>query len=129
MTPRLCVTTLALAAILPLPLASAQMGTAAPTPLSQAEKEGFRDAVAACWVAPDAAATVTIGFAMGADGMPDADSFRQIGDLGASQSAFAAAKRAVMRCAGDGYDLPAAKYDQWSQLEMRFAPDAPGVPE
>ncbi|MDO5606664.1 MAG: hypothetical protein Q4G25_16045, partial [Paracoccus sp. (in: a-proteobacteria)] len=107
----------------------------ASVPMTDLEKAGFRDAVQSCWnlstLSADAAAIrVVVGFTMGRDGIPDAGSFRIVGnpepDPG-RQQAFEAARRAVMRCAGSGYDLPADKYNEWDDVEMTFNRD--GVQE
>ncbi len=102
----------------------------ASVPMTQAEKDGFRDAVQSCWnlgaVSTEALETrVVVGFAMGRDGRPDPDSFRIVGEPetdGPRQQAFEAARRAVMRCAGAGYKLPADKYNEWDDVEMTFTP-------
>ncbi|MFV0293583.1 MAG: protein TolA [Paracoccus sp. (in: a-proteobacteria)] len=102
----------------------------ATVPMTEEEKEGFRDAVQSCWnlstLSTDASETrVVVGFVMNRDGIPDPDSFRMVGDPDsdiARQQAFEAARRAVLRCAGDGYDLPADKYNEWDDVEMTFTP-------
>jgi hypothetical protein len=70
--------------------------------------------------------TVTIAVSMGEDGRPDAGSIRLIDAQGGSdagaQSAFDAARRAILRCARDGYPLPRDKFDQWRELELVFDP-------
>lgn len=105
--------------ILPLAVLMLAPVAVAAQPLTRAETGGFAAAVQACWN-PDAGVdpTVTIRFAMGADGLPDADSFSIVGQ--ADEQAFAAARRAVMRCAGAGYGLPAKKYDAWDDVQMTF---------
>ena len=105
-----------------LPVLAAGPGLADPSALTQAEKDAFRDTVAACWVAPDSMATVTVAFRLDPQGLPDPDSFRVVGASNpALEPALMAARRAVMRCAGAGYALPAARYDEWSEVEMTFA--------
>lgn len=107
--------------ILPLAVLMLAPVAASAQPLTQAEKNGFAAAVAACWI-PETGVdpVVNIRFAMGADGLPDADSFSVVGP--ADEQAFAAARRAVMRCAGAGYGLPAEKYDAWDNIQMTFTP-------
>jgi len=112
--------TLSLAMLLP---------AAATAQLTQTEAQGFREAVQACWnPGPAGDPAVTIRFALDRDGRPVPDSFRVAGGPGdrARQQAFDAARRAVLRCARDGYDLPAAKYDAWDDVEMTFAPTGVG---
>ena len=103
----------------------------ASVPMTQSEKDGFRDAVQSCWnlgaVSTEVLETrVVVGFAMGRDGRPDPDSFRIVGEPeadGPRQQAFEAARRAIMRCAGAGYKLPADKYNEWDDVEMTFTPN------
>ena len=45
------------------------------------------------------------------------------GDTRATEVAFQAARRAIIRCQKDGYELPVDKYDQWRQIEMTFNPE------
>lgn len=110
MSPRLALIASLLA---PLP------ALAQPAQLAPEDMARFAAAIQTCWN-PDAGVdpAVTIRFAMTRDGMPVADSFRIVGT--ADERAFAAARRAVMRCAGDGYALPAAQYDLWDEVGMTF---------
>ncbi len=99
-------------------------------PLSQNEREGLRLAVRDCWnVNPtsDAARiTVTIAVTMDRSGKPSGPvQFLSAteGSQAAKDSAFEAARRAVLRCGRTGFDLPAEKYDQWRDIEMTFNPE------
>ena len=112
---------LALAALTLVPVAA----LAQPATLTPAETAAFAAKVQTCWTpAPGINPRVTISFAMGADGRPDPDSFAIVGT--ASQDAFDAAKRAVLRCAGAGYDLPKDRHDLWDQIQMTFTADGIG---
>lgn len=91
----------------------------------------FRLAVSACWnvgalSAADQEIGVTLALEMDADGRPVTDTIRMIestaSDDAAAQSAFQVARRAVIRCAGQGYDLPADQFDLWRQMELTFDP-------
>ena len=61
------------------------------------------------------------------DGRPDAGSIRltdaEGGSDAAVERAFDAARRAIIRCGQDGYDLPRGKYDQWRDVELIFDPE------
>ena len=74
-----------------------------------------------------ASVTVTVGMEMDPSGRVVSSSLRLIGSEGGSASAadtaFQAARRAIMRCQNDGYQLPQDKYDQWKTIEMTFNPD------
>ena len=70
--------------------------------------------------------TVVVAVTMAQDGRPDTNSIRMLsssgGDGASARQAFEAARRAIIRCAGDGYDLPAEKYSHWREIEMTFNP-------
>ena len=98
-------------------------------PMTGSEREGFRVAVNACWnVDPGseaARATITVGFTLDQSGRVQGD-VRLLsadgGSDGAQSIAFQAARRAILRCQRDGYQLPADKYDQWREVEITFDP-------
>lgn len=116
-------------------LEAALAGTAEPAaaegpPMTGSERDAFRVAVSSCWnvdVGSEAAnVTVTVGFELGRDGVVVGD-VRRIGGSGGSdaaiQTAFGAARRAILRCQSDGFQLPEDKYDQWREVEMTFDPN------
>ena len=41
-------------------------------------------------------------------------------DSRSAQNAFQRAKRALMKCGVNGYDLPSNKYQQWKRMELTF---------
>jgi hypothetical protein len=45
------------------------------------------------------------------------------GSQAAAQQAYEAARRAILRCGTNGYDLPAESYDYWRQVELIFNPE------
>lgn len=101
-------------------------------PLTGGEKEGLRVAVQKCWnvgsLSSEAiSTTVVVAVAMGRDGRPDTGSIKMLsfsgGSDGAAGQAFAAARRAIIRCGAKGYDLPVEKYSQWQDIEMTFNPE------
>ncbi|ETX30216.1 hypothetical protein, partial [Roseivivax isoporae] len=99
-------------------------------PMTAGEKDALRVAVQRCWVvdvgSQAANVTVTVGMDMTQDGRVVANSIRLVsadgGSGGASETAFQAARRAILRCQGDGFPLPAEKYAQWQEIEMTFDP-------
>jgi len=115
-------------------LGSAPAAVPVPTgpPLTQGEKESLRVAVSKCWnvgslSSAALATTVIVSVSMTEDGAPVTSSIRLIGSSGgtdaSAQQAFAAARRAIIRCGASGYDLPADKYGQWREIEMTFNPE------
>ncbi|MFT7596687.1 MAG: hypothetical protein ACI8R4_004026 [Paracoccaceae bacterium] len=101
-------------------------------PLTGGEKDVLRVAVQGCWnvgsLSSEAlATTVVVGVSLSRDGKPDVGSIRMLsssgGSAGAAERAFGAARRAIIRCGKNGYDLPADKYGQWRDIEMTFNPE------
>lgn len=101
-------------------------------PLSQGVRDGFRVAVQACWnvgaLSTEAlGTTVVIAFDMARDARPDAGTIRMVEFSGGSQAAanqaYEAARRAIIRCGANGFDLPLESYDRWSQIELVFNPE------
>lgn len=100
-------------------------------PLTSGEREGLRLAVRECWnVNPTSEAariTVTVALSLQKSGLPISASIRQVaaseGSTSAQGSAFEAARRAILRCSGSGYKLPAEKYEQWRDVEITFNPE------
>ncbi len=101
-------------------------------PLSTAARDGFRIAVQGCWNVGSLSneaqqTTVVVGFDMTRDGRPDSASLRLIEFTGgsdtAAQQAYEAARRAILRCGANGYDLPEESYDHWDQVELVFNPN------
>ncbi|WP_204113375.1 energy transducer TonB [Shimia biformata] len=99
-------------------------------PLTSAEKDGLRIAVQDCWVvdvgSQAANVTVTVGMSLDRNGRVQGD-IRLIGATGgdstAANTAFQAARRAILRCQKDGYKLPPEKYDSWRDVEITFNPE------
>lgn len=110
----------------------------ASVPMTEAEKDGFRNAVQSCWsqasLSLDARETrVVVGFSMDRNGIPDANSFHIVGEPDADparQQLFETARRHILRCAIEktppGYTLPAEKYNEWDDVEMTFTPEGVG---
>lgn len=101
-------------------------------PLSAGAREGFRVAVSTCWNVGSLSneaqrTTVVVGFDMTPEGRPVDGSLRLIssdgGSQAAAQQAYEAARRAILRCGTDGYNLPVESYDDWRQVELVFNPE------
>lgn len=98
-------------------------------PMTGSERDAFRLSVQRCWVVDQGAessrVTVTVSFALSREGRVQGD-VRQVsaseGSDGAQRAAFDAARRAILRCGAQGYDLPAEKYGQWRNVEITFDP-------
>ena len=116
-------------------LGVAQQGTERPSgpPLTGGERDALRVAVQRCWnvgsLSSEALRTsVVVAVSMARDGRPEIGSIRLVGSSGggdtAAKQAFDAARRAIIRCGNDGFDLPVEKYDQWRDIEMTFNPES-----
>ncbi len=119
----------ALEAALNAPPAPAAPAVAAGPPMTGSERDSFRLAVNRCWnVDPGSVAarvTVEVGFSLDRDGTVRGNEVRLLssdGDQSATNTAFEAARRAILRCQSGGYDLPADKYDQWQDVVITFDP-------
>ncbi|WP_425092688.1 energy transducer TonB [Tropicimonas sp. S265A] len=101
-------------------------------PMTASERDGLRVAVQQCWNTGSLSSealrtTVTVGVQMEQDGRPNVGSIRMIdaegGSEAATQQAYEAARRAIIRCGARGFDLPVEKYAQWRDIEMTFNPE------
>ena len=99
-------------------------------PLTRGEKDGLRVAVSRCWnlgsSSTDAlSTTVVVMVSMSRDGKPEGIRMAswEGPSEGAANTAFQAARRAIIRCGAAGFDLPAEKYGQWQEIEMTFNPE------
>ncbi|TVS03906.1 MAG: hypothetical protein EA407_05715 [Rhodobacteraceae bacterium] len=112
------------------PATSPQPGTS--STLSASEADSLRLAIQQCWnvgvLSSDAQqVTVTVGFSMTPSARHEQGSIRIVSASGGSepavQQAFDAARRAIIRCEGDGYGLPPEKYEAWRDIEITFNPE------
>lgn len=105
----------------------------APTgpPLSSGEKDSLRFAVRKCWVVDvgsvAANVTVTVAFSLDRTGKVVSGSLKLLGSSGGQgrpvETAFEAARRAILRCQKGGYILPGEKYSYWQDIEITFNPE------
>lgn len=101
-------------------------------PMTAGEKDALRVAVNACWnvgaLSMEALrTTITVGFSVGQDGVPDAGSIALVDTNGvsdtATRQAYEAARRAIIRCGARGFPLPPEKFEQWKNIEIVFDPN------
>ena len=71
--------------------------------------------------------TVSVGFSLTPQGVPDQNSLRIVDYRGGSetgaQQAFEVARRAILMCGRAGFDLPTSKYGRWRDVVVDFRPD------
>ena len=69
---------------------------------------------------------IIVGIELMRDGRVKSSSLELVayegGNLAEARVAFQAARRAILRCQKDGYDLPESKYEQWRNIEITFDP-------
>lgn len=100
-------------------------------PMTGAERDAFRLSVQRCWVvdvgSEAANVTVVVAMSMTPEGRVADGTLRLLEGSGGSdaaiQTAFQAARRAILRCGASGFELPVEKYDQWRNIEMTFNPE------
>lgn len=111
----------------------AEPATPSGPPLTGDEREGLRLAVSRCWnlgaLSTDAmAVTIVVGMEMTREAKPVIGSINLIrsegGSDAAARQAYEAARRAIIRCGANGYDLPVEKYERWQEIEMKFNPES-----
>jgi hypothetical protein len=111
------------------PGASDQSAPTGP-PLTSAERDGLRISVSQCWNLGSSSTdamrtTVVVLVQMQPDGRPSGIELLSSDgpNAQATQTAFQAARRAIIRCGTNGYNLPSEKYEQWREIEMTFNPE------
>ena len=109
--------------------------TAAPAgaPLTGGEREGLKLAISRCYnvgaLSSEAlAVNIYVSVEMARDGKPVIPSIKLLrsenGSDAAAKQAYDAARRAIIICGSDGFDLPSEKYDQWKTVEIKFNPES-----
>ncbi|MFN0114502.1 MAG: hypothetical protein ACKVPY_07495 [Paracoccaceae bacterium] len=96
--------------------------------MSEAEAERFRAGVAACWNVgalsdPARQAIVEVELDLTPEAKPVGETIRLVRPLNPAQAhsqAFEAARRAILRCAGDGHPLPREDYALWRSMILTF---------
>ncbi|MGR3703725.1 MAG: energy transducer TonB [Paracoccaceae bacterium] len=110
------------------PAAGGQSGP----PMTSGERDALRVAVQQCWNVGSLSSealrtTVVVAVSMTEDGRPQPETLRMQGYEGgsaeAARQAFESARRAIIRCGANGFNLPRDKYDQWRDIEMTFNPE------
>jgi hypothetical protein len=110
------------------PAAGGQSGP----PMTSGERDALRVAVQQCWNVGSLSSealrtTVVVAVSMTEDGRPMPETLRMMsydgGSAEAARQAFESARRAIIRCGANGFNLPPDKYAQWRDIEMTFNPE------
>ena len=91
--------------------------------------EIFRSSILKCLIfdgrGPASELSVTLGMNMMKSGKVYGESIRLVSGRGGTENevdvAFQAARRAILRCQKDGYDLPIESYSSWKDIEITFS--------
>lgn len=103
------------------------------SPLTGGEREGLKLAISRCYnvgaLSSEAlAVNIYVSVEMARDGKPVIPSIKLLrsenGSDAAARQAYDAARRAIIICGSDGFDLPSEKYDQWKTVEIKFNPES-----
>lgn len=101
-------------------------------PMTSGERDALRVAVQQCWNVGSLSSealrtTVVVAVSMSEDGRPMNETLRMLsfegGTEAAARQAFESARRAIIRCGVNGFNLPRDKYAQWREIEMTFNPE------
>tara|TARA_B110000467_G_C18224659_1_gene425101 strand:- start:415 stop:798 length:384 start_codon:yes stop_codon:yes gene_type:complete len=93
--------------------------------LSSEELLKFRNKIKSCWIVPPLGSTISsisIELFMKKNGQVDEIKLlSEKKDNNAQTSiAFASVKRAILKCEGNGYNLPKEFYEQWKNIKIVF---------
>lgn len=102
-------------------------------PLTSGERDGLRLAISRCYnvgaLSSEAlGVNIYVSVELARSGKPLINSIKLLrsenGSDTAAKQAYEAARRAIIICGNDGFDLPAEKYDQWKTVEIKFNPES-----
>ena len=98
-------------------------------PLALKNILGMREAINKCWnvgaLSKSAMATsVIVEMELTLDGKPVGNSIKMLGFEGgdeiSAERAFESARRAIIRCGAQGFELPKDQYDTWRRMNLTF---------
>lgn len=114
------------------PSTRTSLAAASGPPMTAGERDALRVSIQQCWNVGSLSSealrtTVVVGVSMNEDGRPLAESLRLIDYAGGAAEdaaeAFESARKAILRCGANGFNLPPDKYNEWRELEMTFNPE------
>ncbi len=121
---------LAILAVMAGPVFAQAIPVPQAVPQDQIWPQQIRLALGECWnvgaLTSDAMrATATLRVTFDPTGRPEASSISLssfTGEVEAAEQLFGSARRAILRCGRDGFDLPADRYALWKVMELTFDP-------
>ena len=93
--------------------------------LSSEEILKFKNKIKSCWIVPPLGSTISsisIELFMKKNGQVDEIKLlsEKKDNNAQASTAFASVKRAILKCQGNGYNLPKAFYEQWKNIKIVF---------
>ncbi len=115
------------------PVAAADTDPAqnAVTPFAVAGKAALASKIQSCWNVGSLQAqapqfSIRVSVSLEENGMPDVSSITMLSHNGTSEAAarqaYEAARRAIIRCGADGFELPPDEYEEWETITLEFDP-------
>jgi hypothetical protein len=106
--------------------------TSTDIPFAAAGKVALATKIQSCWNVGSLSAealkvSIKVSVNLAENGMPDFSSISMVSHNGTNEAAttqaFEAARRAVIRCGSDGFELPSDEYEQWKTITLEFDPE------
>jgi hypothetical protein len=97
-----------------------------------AGKAALANKIQSCWNVGSLSAealqvSITVSVNLAKNGRPEADSIKMASHNGtndaAAEQAFEAARRAIIRCGADGFELLSDEYEEWQTIMLEFDPE------
>lgn len=105
---------------------------AAGIPFAAAGKAAFATKIQSCWNVGSLSAealqvSITVSVNLAEDGRPEDDGIKMASHNGtnkaAAEQAFETARRAIIRCGADGFELLPDEYEEWKTITLEFDPE------
>ncbi|WP_185803088.1 hypothetical protein [Pontivivens nitratireducens] len=103
----------------------------ADTTFDVASSAALASTIQRCWNVGSLSAealqvNIRVSVSLEENGMPDVNSITMLSHNGTSEAAarqaYEAARRAIIRCGANGFELPPDQYEQWETLTLEFDP-------
>jgi hypothetical protein len=103
--------------------------TSADIPFAVAAKVALATKIQSCWNVGSLSAealqvSVKVSVNLAENGVPETESITMVSYNGTNEAAaaqaFEAARRAIIRCGVDGFELPPDEYEEWEKITLEF---------
>jgi len=98
-------------------------------PRTAGKKAALATKIQSCWNVGSLSAealrlSIKVSVNLAESGMPEAKSITMVSHNGTNEAAaaqaFEAARRAIIRCGSDGFELPPDEYEEWKTITLEF---------